>query len=847
VLRISDLFNSLLKKGASITPPERSQIPVGTSLPDKPALRELAAVAVISASVLGLEVALMRTLSISRWHHFAYLVVALALLGFGASGTWLGLFSSRLLPRFFTWSRGLTLALAVTITLCYRLAETLPLNIRYILFSGEQIFYLICYQALIFLPFLLAGVLIGLTLIRFSSSVHLVYGANLIGSGAGPIIAVGLMLWLPPARLIQAAALAVWAAVFLWRPESKAKNFWWRAAIPLFTGLLLALELTTLPVPMRLDPHKMLAELQRWQKQGDAHHVVTRHGPRGRLDVFKSSRLHYTLFAGLTATTPPPAQSLLLADGDTAGPIFRIKDQDEAAILDHTPMSVAYRLIPGARVLLLGETSGVNVWLARRFGASHITIVVENPQILELFRGPLANVAGHSFNGDDLEIHVASPRHYLEYSKEHFDLIQVVGAESMAAGVSGLLSLHENYLLTVEGMTGCLEHLTPTGLISITRGLQSPPRDNIKILATLADSMEKIGLQESMARLAQLRNHLAVCTLAARQPFRPAQVQKLIEISDRLWLDIDTLSGFDPSSRKPFNELTGPEGFKGSFYQFAASKIFSSERDEFFKDWAFDVRPATDDRPYFFDFFRWRSLPRFIRSHGHHWFQRLELGYVVLLISFGQIVGAAALLLLIPLFFWARKRSAPPGRGLAFCYFLLLGLGFLALEMSLMQRFTLLMGDPLLAVAVVLSGFLFFSGCGSLCSRQWTRSPLQAIVVAGVGIALVAPLVLWLSHALLGIVATWNTAGRFLLVLTLLAPLAFLMGWPFPAGMLLLEKWSPGLLPWAWGINGFASVAAAPLTVLLAMSLGFRLVLTLAVMAYLLAVVLALRVGWREG
>ena len=837
----------MLKEGASITYPQRSQIPVDSSPTAKPALRELAAVAIISASVLGLEVALMRTLSISRWHHFAYLVVALALLGFGASGTWLGLFSPRLLPRFFTWSRGLTLALAVTITLCYRLAETLPLNIRYILFSDEQIFYLICYQALIFLPFLLAGVLIGLTLIRFSSSVHLVYGANLIGSGAGPIIAVGLMLWLPPARLIQAAALAVWAAVFLWRPESEAKNFWWRAAIPLFTGLVLALELTTLPVPMRLDPHKMLAELQRWQKQGDAHHVVTRHGPRGRLDVFKSSLLHYTLFAGLTATTPPPAQSLLLADGDTAGPIFHIKDQDEASILDHTPMSVAYRLIPGARVLLLGETSGVNVWLARRFGASHITIVVENPQILELFSGPLAHVAGHSFNGDDLEIHVASPRHYLEYSKEHFDLIQVVGAESMAAGVSGLLSLHENYLFTVEGMTGCLEHLTPTGLISITRGLQSPPRDNIKILATLADSMEKIGLQESMARLAQLRNHLAVCTLAARQPFRPAQVQKIIEISDRLWLDIDTLSGFDPSSRKPFNELTGPEGFKGSFYQFAASKIFSSEQDEFFKDWAFNVRAATDDRPYFFDFFRWRSLPRFISSHGHHWFQRLELGYVILVISFGQIVGAAALLLFIPLFFWARRRSTPPGGGLAFCYFLLLGLGFLALEMSLMQRFTLLMGDPLLAVAVVLSGFLFFSGCGSLCNRQWTRSPLQAIVLAGVGIALVAPLVLWLSHALLGIVATWNTTGRFLLVLTLLAPLAFLMGWPFPAGMLLLEKWSPGLLPWAWGINGFASVAAAPLTVLLAMSLGFRLVLALAVMTYLLAVVLALRVGWGEG
>ena len=439
------------RKGVRIRATDLSASENSTLLPDKPARRELAAVAIISASVLALEVALMRTLSISRWHHFAYLVVALALLGFGVSGTWLGLFTPRLLPLFFAWSRGLTLALAVSITLCYRLAETLPLNIRYVLFSGEQIFYLICYQALIFLPFLVAGVLIGLTLIRFSSSVHLVYGANLIGSGAGPIIAVSLMLWLPPAQLIQAAALAVWAAVFLWRTEPGAKDFLWKRGIPLFAGLLLAIELTTLPAPVRLDPHKMLAELQRWQKQGDAHHLVTRHGPRARLDVFKSSRLHYTLFAGLTATTPPPDQSLLLTDGNTAGPIFHINDQDEATILDHTPMSVAYRLIPEARVLLLGETSGVNIWLARRFGASHITMVVENPQMLELFRGPLVNVAGHSFNGDDLEIHVASPRHYLEYSEEHFDLIQVVGAESMAAGVSGLLSLHENYLFTVEG------------------------------------------------------------------------------------------------------------------------------------------------------------------------------------------------------------------------------------------------------------------------------------------------------------------------------------------------------------------------------------------------------------
>ena len=800
--------------------------------------------ALISASVLGLQLALMRALSISHWHHFAYLVVGWALLGFGASGTWLALLSSRLLPRFLPWCRGLTLGLAISVILCFRLAEMLPLDMQYVLFSGEQVFYLLCYQALIFLPFLFAGVLIGLTLIRFSSSVHLVYGANLLGSGVGPIIAVGIMFWLPPARIIQGAGLLIWASVFLWRAGDKDRDLWRQVAIPLLVGLFLALDLTALPMPMHIDPHKMLAELQRWEKQGDAKRLVTRDGPRARLDVFSSPRLHYTLFAGLTATVPPPPQSLLLADGDTAGPIFRINDRAQASILDHTPMSVAYRLLPRAKVLLLGETSGVNVWLARRFGATEITVVLEDPQILDLFRGPLANLGGRGLKGSDLKIHLTSPRHYLEYSKEHFDIIQLVGAESMTAGISGLLSLHENYLFTVEGLAHCLEHLNPTGLLTITRGIQSPPRDNIKILATVVEAMEKIGIRQAANHLAQVRNPLAVCTLASRGPFQPARVDSLINISDELWLDIDTLVGFDPSSRKPFNQLLGPPGSEASFFRLAADKILSADRQEFFKDYAYNVKPATDDRPYFFDFFRWRSLPRFIESHGRHWFQRLELGYVVLGISLVQIVAAAIFLLLLPLFIWARQQTttAIP----ALFYFLLLGFGFLALEMSLMQRFTLLMGDPLLAAAAVLSGFLFFSGCGSLSSQRWVRSSSTAIALSGLAIVLIAPLVLFLSQFLLGFVATWNTVSRFVFTLSLLAPLAFFMGWPFPAGMSLLQESSPAMLAWAWGINGFASVAAAPLTVLLAMSLGFRLVLALAVTAYLLATLFGFR-AWPTG
>jgi hypothetical protein len=117
------------------------------------------------------------------------------------------------------------------------------------------------------------------------------------------------------------------------------------------------------------------------------------------------------------------------------------------------------------------------------------------------------------------------------------------------------------------------------------------------------------------------------------------------------------------------------------------------------------------------------------------------------------------------------------------------------------------------------------------------------LAVATAAIALLAPLLLPLSGWLLAPAASWTTAVRFLVTLVLLAPPAFFMGWPFPIGMVLLERRSPSLIPWAWGMNGFASVAAAPLAVLLSMSFGFQAVLYGAVGCYLLALALALQFG----
>jgi hypothetical protein len=286
------------------------------------------------------------------------------------------------------------------------------------------------------------------------------------------------------------------------------------------------------------------------------------------------------------------------------------------------------------------------------------------------------------------------------------------------------------------------------------------------------------------------------------------------------------------------NQVDGPPGRGCSWYRHAATRILSEERDAFFRDWAYDVRPATDDSPYFHDFFRWRSLPLLIRSYGEHWLRRAELGYVVLVFALAQAVVCGAVLILLPLVL--RKRRGA-GRGkLATCgYFALLGLAYLMMEMTFMLRFSRFLGDPLWAAAIVLAGFLVSSGLGSAASGRYGGGPCRAIGLAAIGLGVVAVgYALALDAALRGFVGL-PLGGRAAVALALTAPPAFLMGWFFPNGLALVERGAPGLTPWAWGVNGFASVAASPLAVLLAIAVGYRAVLLLVGVLYLLAGVLA--------
>ncbi len=830
-----------------------------TSAPAQPSEEPLPGIALpalavflISAAVLGLELALMRCLSVAGWHHFSYLVISTALLGFGVSGTLLSLVGQALERHFGTWAVILTLAFALSVTLCFRAAQALPVDPQYVLYSARQAALMVVYHMAFFVPFLLAATVIGLSLMHFGERVHVLYGANLLGSGTGSLAMVFLMFVLAEVRLLYAVAALSLLAGLIWtayvvrtdaarRAPSSAtsRGGLMRGRPGVMLGLALAVVAATQvllgvlwPLELRIDQYKMLAVVRRWEAQSDAHHLLSRHSPRGRLDLYESGRFHHTLFAGLTAVSAPPPQLMILADGAPGGVVFEIESAQEAEILDHTPMSVPYRLQERPHVLLLGETGGANVWLARRWKAPRVTVVQRNPQIIRLLKGPLAQRGGRVFSLPGVEVVPADPRLFLERAEGLYDIIQLVPAESMAAGVSSMLSLHEDYLLTTESVALCLRRLRPGGFLAITRGIQSPPRDNVKILATVAEALESLGIARSGRHVVQLRNYLAVTTLATPTPVEPELCEALFGVCDELGIDLEwaPCAGLNPSAQRA--RIPGPPGAEYSYYHYAAREIFSSRREQFFGNWAYNVQPASDDSPYFYNFFRWESLPLLQEVHGKHWFRKLELGYLVVAAALGEVVVVGSLLILLPLLWLRRQPSRRGARLPTAVYFLLLGISFMMLEMVLILKFTRFLGDPILSAGGILGAFLVFSGLGSVASGRMFRSPTRAIGVAALGIGVITIGYVFLLDGVFSLAASWPTAGRFALSMLLAAPLAFLMGWPFPTGLACLRRGAPALVPWAWGANGFASVAGSPAAVLLAVSGGFSSAMLLAALLY---------------
>jgi hypothetical protein len=800
----------------------------------------LAAIFLVSFVAVGWQIVLMRCLLIARYHHFSFLVISCALLGFGAGGAMLAsgrAWFEKNSEKVLRWG---TLLLALSLPVCFRVGELLPLNVYFPPVAwGSTVAWWTLFWVIHSLPFLLAGLLIGLALMEGKEQVPGIYASNLAGSAAGAIGSIVLLVYAPANGLVLVLSLVVLASggflLFATR-TGKASYAWGLAGAAIIVSAGLTLPPDRL-FPLNVDQYKPLAYVQQLEKQGAAEKLISRSGPRGRIDVFSSSLFHSLL--ALSSREAPPPMDMLLLDGFQVGSVLKIRAEGEARFLESALYSLPYKTIPPKRVLILGETGGVHTWTARLTPADSITVVQPDANIVKV----LQEHSSHVFDDPRIRIGAYEPRAFLDSTHEMFDVIQFAGLEGFAAGSGGIGGLREDYLATLEGYGKSLARLSTRGIACVVRGIQEPPRDNLKIIATWIEALERAGAKKPGNHLLLARDELSFVTLVGRSEFTDTEVNAFREAARKMSWEVEWFPGVRPEETNRIHVLPGPGG--KSWYHEAVNKLLSGNRQEFLDAWLFRIEPARDDSPFFYDFFKWRSLPRLAEVFGPLWPARTEMGFLVLLISLLWAVTFASILIPGPAILLVRSAEGPSSKYVIILagYFGCLGVGFMFVEMSFVQIFTRFFGDPVIAAGVVVGTFLFFAGIGSFYSSTVSRSIPGGIVSVSCIIGFLVLAFSFVFPVLLESAAGASEFLKYVIGIGVMAAPAFFMGMPFPSGLLKVHENVAPAVPLAWAINGFASVISACAAVLIAMVWGFSALLVSAAVAYLIAGGLSRRMG----
>jgi len=784
----------------------------------------------MAGGLVALELSLIRCFSVSHHHHFTALAISTALLGWGCSGTLLQMMGRRD-SRSVGWLWGAIPACALSIPLVFRGVQALQVDLEFLIYRPQLIYQVWLAGILLMIPFVLGSFFLGQVIRLHTDQASFLYGSQLLGGGLGGA-GITICMWhFSPVRLLTICALGVcMAGIPLCFCVGGPRKRWFG----ILAGSMLMIWWIA-PFHLRVAEYKDLAKIRELVKQGDAKPIGYRYSPRGSFMSFSSDLFHTTLFASLTAPMGPPDQTWILWDGELISPVFLIENLDEASILRYTLEQVAYAMRAPNSVALLDETGGVAVWLAKLNACQRIVVVQQEKALREL-----ASQSGAEKIYSDNEVTILSmnSRHFLETTKDSFDLIYVVSAQAPAAGISSLLALRETPLLTVEAFEAAINRLTPQGLFLVVRGLQTPARDNVKVLSTAVHALERLGIDHPGNHLVQVRNYLAAATLVSREPFGDRDRLILETLAEKLLLDIPWAPGIPPQAGMQYDLRWDEKGQLQDEYGIAARAILAGgeQRRKFYAAWPWFVAPARDDCPFFYRFFRLAGWPQIKKIYGRHWMQNAELGPLLLVLFLVQGLFTGILVLILPCWFLQRRRWKTHGQEkswtrkslMTWIHVGFLGLAYMTVEMGAIHAFTILWGDPVQAAAWVVSSFLLLSGLGGLSHRSATLHPGLSRMIS---LLVFVTFLFWMAmiHGTLPI----SSSSRTLLLALVLIPSSFLMGRPFPALLRSLGRSDQEGLPWAWGINGLMSVLAASGTVLVSVFAGISVAFLLGSIFYM--------------
>ena len=771
-------------------------------------------------ALIAYEILLIKVFAIQYWYHFASLIISIALLGFGASGSFIFIFRDVLKRRPLAVIYSLPICFLLTLWLNLYLSRIIVFNPLMLAWRVEEIFNFSLLCLFIFIPFFLGALTIGMGFTLYTEDIHRIYFSNLTGSGVGALIVLLSLFHLGPSELILIISLISLIATFPLCVTGIRKL----VSFVLICAVILSYVAFLHETPLAMNDFKDLTQAK---KLKGAKGEVQIFGPLGFVAVVDSPAYHYLPDLSLNCPDPLPRQKGLFLDGNSVGAINRFAgDIDSLGFMDCRTVSLPYKLFKNPSVLIIGGGGGTEVLNARYHGAEHVDLVEINRDIIHVMRDRYKEFSGGIYDENRITVFAEDGRGYLEGTDDLYDLIQINLPGAMGALTAGGYSMNENYIFTVEALKTCLNRLRPGGMILLSRGIESPPRKGIKILAMAIQALEATGQGDASPSIVMIRSWQRATLLIKRGTFGREEIASTMKFCRERFFDLCYYPGMAEGEANRFNRMDE------SYFYRAAKMLLSDKREEFYDAYPFYIRPATDDRPFFSYSFKKTILKRYLGPEGRTIIPFVDWGYMLMWLSLLVLIPASLILILVPLRIVRRlsQRIIP-----VFFYFGSLGLAYIFIEMALLQQFIRYLHSPVFSASVVISSFLIYSGIGSMIGGKLWRTKGYHIVFTVIVIFLVGVVYLKSSDYLFAPLSHLPLWARMVACSLLIAPIALPMGIPFPSGLSLLAGARIDLIPWAWGINGFFSVIGATTAVIISVGLGFKAVILLALCLYILA------------
>ena len=793
--------------------------------------RSLAGIFLVSSATLCLEISLTRYFSISQQYHFAFLVVSIAFMGYGASGSFLSLLKIRDSmdrDKFLSCS---SLLFSLTILACFFLCNLLPFDFIKLSWDKSQIFLIFLYYFLLSIPFFFAGLTISFAISSASNLVNKIYFSDLSGAGTGTLFV--LVVFLPRGDrgvILFISFLALLASLLFSSGRSIRFKF---LLASLMAGEIVLFLLAPSWLSFRISPYKALPVALKFPQ---AKHLLTKWNAASRIDILESTALRYAPGLSLLYDKILPPQFGLSTDGDELSAITPMVNRQDSSLefLSFLPASLAYSFVERPRTLIIEPKGGLDVLSALYFNAGQVKVIESNPLTLKLLRKELAKPSGDLYLQQNIQCISANSRSALKQEEGTYDLIVFSLTDVFGASGTGMRGFSENYLYTVESFAHIVDRLSPNGLISMTLYILPPPRQEIKLLATWIEAMERCGLNPALHTIA-LRSWGTISFFVKKSPFTPDEIQKLKDFAAKCLFDLVYYPGIKAEEVNIHNILDSP-----LYYDLTLQLLSPPEREELYRKYLFQIKPATDNRPFFSNFFKLTKLKATYRVLSQKWLPFLQGEFLVFLLLIQSII-IAFILILLPLVIYRRRGKRKKGAAVkTFVYFGSIGMAFMFVEIIFIQQFILFLGHPLYSTSVIIFSLLCASGTGSFFSKkilgQDLRKNLRKSLLICAGLVVLYLLLLPSFYdALIQLSLPLKMGLTFFAVF----PLGFLMGFPFPTGIRLLAEKEKGLVPWAWATNAFSSVVNSISALLIAFWAGYNLVLILASGGYLLALFFA--------